>query len=231
MKTITVTQAGRYFRNMTPLIKIPPSGGEGDVTWETDIPFAALSYSSDTPYYTVSNFSPTGMTVGTTGINMNYGDITGTTAVYSGSTFLGSTQIRQEGMYFSLDENPMNINSWTGSYLCHWNTNIPPELISWQFDGEDISGSITDATQTGFTLNVHNISWYDKIAYVDFYFSGDTFLETLTVNLKGNLGFDIQNPGDVQIPGTPNYYISFQYAGDTSRIYDEDRGVWVPATE
>lgn len=230
-KTITVTQAGRYFRNMTPLITFPPSGGESGITWETDIPLAALTASTDSGDFVLSDLQQYGMNVATTGINMNYGYISGNASVYSGTTFLGSTEIRQEGMYFHLDENPVHINSWTGSYLLHWDTNIPPEYISWRFDGEDINGSISDTTQTDFTLNVHNSAWYDKIAYVDFYFSGETFLETLTVYLKGNVGYDLQDVGEVQITGTETYKIPFDSVGDQSRVYDEERGLWVAATE
>lgn len=230
-KTITVTQAGRYFRNMTPLITFPPSGGESGITWETDISLAALTASTDSGDFVLSDLQQYGMNVATTGINMNYGYISGNASVYSGTTFLGSTEIRQEGMYFHLEDNPVYINSWTGSYLLHWNTNIPPEHISWRFDGENINGSITGTTQTDFVLNVHNSAWYDKIAYVDFYFSGDTFLETMTVYVKGNVGYDLQDVGDVQIAGTDTYKISFSSVGDQSRVYDEERGLWVAATE
>lgn len=226
-RTITVIQEGRYFRNMTQQITFPPSGGESGITWETDIPFAALTASTDSGDFTLSDLQQQGVTVATTGTNMNYGYVTGNVSVYSGTTLLGTTEIRQAGMYFNLIENPVNINAWEGSYLLHWNTNIPPEHISWRFYGDNINGTITGATQTDFVLTVHNSSWLDKMAYVDFYFSGDTLLETMTVNVKGNTGYNIETAGDIQIAGTEPYKISIS----NGRIYDEDSGLWVYESE
>lgn len=228
-RTITVIQEGRYFRNMTQQITFPPSGGESGITWETDIPFAALTASTDSGDFTLSDLQQQGVTVATTGINMNYGYVTGNVSVYSGTTLLGTTEIRQAGMYFNLIENPVNINAWEGSYLLHWNTNIPPEHITWRFYGEDINGTITGATQTDFVLTVHNTSWNDKMAYVDFYFSGDTLLETMTVNVKGNTGYHIETSGrDIQIAGTEPYKIHLY---NDTRLYDEDSGLWVYASD
>ena len=229
-RTITVIQEGKYFRNMTKQITFPPSGGESVITWETDIPFAAITASTDSGDFTLSNLQQQGVSVATTGINMNYGYITGNVSVYSGTTLLGTTEIRQEGMYFNLIENPVNINAWEGSYLLHWNTNIPPEHISWRFYGDNINGTITGTTQTDFVLTVHNSSWLDKMAYVDFYFSGNTLLETMTVNVKGNTGYNIDTLGDMQIAGTEQY---IGRIGNESgyKVYDENRGLWVSADE
>ena len=229
-RTITVIQEGKYFRNMTKQITFPPSGGETVITWETDIPFAAITASTDSGDFTLSDLQQQSVSVATTGINMNYGYITGNVSVYSGTTLLGTTEIRQAGMYFNLIENPVNINAWEGSYLLHWNTNIPPEHISWHFYGDNINGTITGATQTDFVLTVHNSSWLDKMAYVDFYFSGDTLLETMTVNVKGNTGYNIETIGDLQIAGTEQYI--GRIGNDSGyKVYDEDRKLWVSADE
>lgn len=231
-RTITVIQEGRYFRNMTQQITFPPSGGESGITWETDIPFAALTASTDSGDFTLSDLQQQGVTVATTGINMNYGYVTGNVSVYSGTTLLGTTEIRQAGMYFNLIENPVNINAWEGSYLLHWNTNIPPEHITWRFYGDNINGTITGATQTDFVLNVHNSSWLDKMAYVDFYFSGDTLLETMTVNVKGNTGYNIETAeGDMQIAGTEQYKGHLVAYDSDYKVYDEDTELWVTPDE
>ena len=114
--TVTVTQAGKYFRMISTVLNFSDIGGTQQLLWDTDILTAALSVQIDNTAFTATDISKTGCTVTAT---MNEeGDAAFAYAnVYSGTTLLGKVILTQEGADF--EARPLTIKMLSGGSITY----------------------------------------------------------------------------------------------------------------
>ena len=176
--TVTVTQAGRYFKMISTVLNFSDMGGTQQLLWDTDILTAALSVQIDNTAFTATDISKTGCTV--TAAKNEEGDAAFAYAnVYSGTTLLGKVILTQEGADF--EARPLTIKMLSGGSITY-------RTDENYYDDKYIPYYRINGGELLHTWNTYQPIRYDyKYCWIDNLNAGDSieFFLTLTDIARG----------------------------------------------
>ena len=179
--------ANTYFRLTETSIIVPNEGGEITIQWETD-------------FYPISDIIPTASIEGVTFSNMSFTGVTVTvpqspsagsrdftiTFTYNGKT-LGTVQVSQGKLNFTLITKTLNVPSTGGEYTIQWITDLDPSKIT-AYVSQWGNATVTDISSTGATVNFPPNTSYDDYEFV-IYFDYESYsLGGTRIFLQGKSG-------------------------------------------
>lgn len=176
-----------YFRLTETSIIVPNEGGEITIQWETN-------------FYPISDIIPTASIEGVTFSNMSFTGVTVTvpqspsagsrdftiTFTYNGKT-LGTVQVSQGKLNFTLITKTLNVPSTGGEYTIQWITDLDPSKIT-AYVSQWGNATVTDISSTGATVSIPPNTSYDDYEFV-IYFDYESYsLGGTRIFLQGKSG-------------------------------------------
>lgn len=176
-----------YFRLAETSIIVPNEGGEITIQWETD-------------FYPISDIIPTASIEGVTFSDMSFTGVTVTvpqspsaegreftiTFTYNGKT-LGTVQVSQGKLNFTLITKTLNVPSTGGEYTIQWITDLDPSKIT-AYVSQWGNATVTNISSTGATVNFPPNTSYDDYEFV-IYFDYESYsLGGTRIFLQGKSG-------------------------------------------
>lgn len=236
--TVTVTQAGKYFRMISTRLEFSDTGGTLPLLWDTDILTSALSVVIDDTAFTATNISKTGCTV-TAGENEDGDSLFSYAKVYSGDTLLGTAVITQAGVDY--EARPFTIKMLSGGTLYYRMYVDQNPLPSFSINGGPWKGAndwgYTGNQQGNRTRFISNLNAGDRIEFAFTYagvypigYFGN--LNTMPFEAKGNVmslvyGLNFYGKKEVPRPGVSSGMFQGLLAG-SSVVYAHN--LILPAT-
>ena len=176
-----------YFRLAETSIIVPNEGSVITIQWETD-------------FYPISDIIPTASIEGVTFSNMSFTGVTVTvpqspsagsrdftiTFTYNGET-LGTVQVTQSELNFTLITKTLTVPSTGGEYTIQWITDLDPSKIT-AYVSQWGNATVTNISSTGATVTIPPNTSYDDYEFV-IYFDYESYsLGGTRVTLQGKSG-------------------------------------------
>lgn len=176
-----------YFRLTETSIIVPNEGSVITIQWETDFyPISDIIPTASIEGVTFSDLSFTGVTV-TVPQSPSAGSREFTiTFTYDGKT-LGTVQVKQSELNFTLITKTLTVPSTGGEYTIQWITDLDPSKIT-AYVSQWGNATVTDISSTGATVNFPPNTSYDDYEFV-IYFDYESYsLGGTRVTLQGKSG-------------------------------------------